>query len=53
VPTLTGGHYDVRVVDVPLVAEGGGSEGAAWWLVGLIGLVCLGVGFALGVLVSR
>ncbi|WP_437984565.1 protein kinase domain-containing protein [Sorangium sp. So ce117] len=53
VPTLTGGHYDVRVVDVPLAAEGGGSEGAAWWLVGLIGLVCLGVGFALGVLVSR
>ncbi|MDC0682402.1 serine/threonine-protein kinase [Sorangium atrum] len=53
VPTLTGGHYDVRVVEVPLAAEGGGSEGAAWWLVGLIGLVCLGVGFALGVLVSR
>ncbi|CAN91101.1 MULTISPECIES: serine/threonine-protein kinase [Sorangium] len=52
VPTLTGGHYDVRVVEVPLAAEGGGSEGAAWWLVGLIGLVCLGVGFALGVLVS-
>ncbi|MGK3966378.1 serine/threonine-protein kinase [Sorangium sp. So ce118] len=52
VPTLTGGHYDVRVVEVPLPAEAAASEGAAWWLVGVIGLVCLGVGFALGVLVS-
>ncbi|XXX78664.1 protein kinase [Sorangium sp. So ce134] len=52
VPTLTGGHYDVRVVEVPLPAEGAAPEGAAWWLVGIIGLVCLGVGFALGVLVS-
>ncbi|WP_437611645.1 serine/threonine-protein kinase [Sorangium sp. So ce834] len=52
VPTLTGGHYDVRVVEVPLPAEAAPSEGAAWWLVGVIGLVCLGVGFALGVLVS-
>ncbi|WP_437279984.1 protein kinase [Sorangium sp. So ce375] len=52
VPTLTGGHYDVRVVEVPMAPESAASEGAAWWLVGLIGLVCLGVGFALGVLVS-
>ncbi|WP_438018432.1 serine/threonine-protein kinase [Sorangium sp. So ce315] len=53
VPTLTGGHYDVRVVEVPLPgAEAGAPEGAAWWLVAVIGLVCLGVGFALGVLVS-
>ncbi|XXY46359.1 serine/threonine-protein kinase [Sorangium sp. So ce269] len=52
VPTLTGGHYDVRVVEVPLPSEAAASEGAAWWLVGVIGLVCLGVGFALGVLVS-
>ncbi|WP_437487099.1 protein kinase [Sorangium sp. So ce1014] len=51
-PTLTGGHYDVRVVEVPLAAESAAREGAAWWLVGVIGLVCLGVGFALGVLVS-
>ncbi|WP_437968988.1 protein kinase [Sorangium sp. So ce260] len=51
-PTLTGGHYDVRVVEVPLPAEGAAPEGASWWLVGVIGLVCLGVGFALGVLVS-
>jgi eukaryotic-like serine/threonine-protein kinase len=52
VPTLTGGHYDVRVVEVPMAPESAASEGAAWWLVALIGLVCLGVGFALGVLVS-
>ncbi|AUX39891.1 uncharacterized protein SOCE26_012860 [Sorangium cellulosum] len=53
VPTLTGGRYDVQVVEVPLPAEGELSGGgAAWWLVGVIGLVCLGVGFALGVLVS-
>ncbi|WP_437735221.1 serine/threonine-protein kinase [Sorangium sp. So ce1335] len=53
VPTLTGGHYDVRVVEVPLPgADGAAPEGAAWWLVAVIGLVCLGVGFALGVLVS-
>ncbi|AUX20467.1 uncharacterized protein SOCEGT47_009380 [Sorangium cellulosum] len=51
-PTLTGGHYDVRVVEVPLPAEAAAPEGAAWWLVAVIGLVCLGVGFALGVLVS-
>ncbi|WP_434045753.1 MULTISPECIES: serine/threonine-protein kinase [Sorangium] len=52
VPTLAGGHYDVRVVEVPLPSEAAASEGAAWWLVGVIGLVCLAVGFAIGVLVS-
>ncbi|WP_437600926.1 protein kinase domain-containing protein [Sorangium sp. So ce590] len=51
-PTLTGGHYDVRVVEVPLATASAAPGGAAWWLVGVIGLVCLGVGFALGVLVS-
>jgi eukaryotic-like serine/threonine-protein kinase len=47
-PTLTGSPLNVRVVEATSA-----SAGAAWWLVGVIGFVCMGLGFALGLLVAR
>ena len=37
---------------VQVIQAGPASQGAPWWMVGVIGFVCLGVGFALGVLVA-
>jgi len=40
----------VQVIDAP---HGEAAQtGAPWWMVGVIGFVCLGLGFALGMLVS-
>jgi serine/threonine-protein kinase len=48
VPTLSSPAPSVQVIDAPYGARGG----AAWWVVGVVGFVCLGVGFALGLLVA-
>ena len=46
-PTLSSQAPHVQVIQA-----GPTSQGAAWWVVGVVGFVCLGVGFALGMLVA-
>lgn len=46
-PTISSPTPAVAVVEARPV-----SQGAAWWVVGVVGFVCLGVGFALGLLVG-
>ncbi|MCC6553635.1 MAG: protein kinase [Polyangiaceae bacterium] len=46
-PTISSPTPDVQVIQA-----GSGSKGAPWWLVSVIGFVCLGVGFAVGMLVA-
>jgi serine/threonine-protein kinase len=48
VPTVSSPAPSVQVID----PSSGARSGAAWWVVGVVGFVCLGVGFALGMLVA-
>jgi eukaryotic-like serine/threonine-protein kinase len=46
-PTISSGTPTVEVVDAPPQ-----RGGAAWWIVGVVAVVCLGIGFAAGILVA-
>ncbi len=46
-PTISSGSASIAVVEAPPL-----QKGAAWWIVGVVAFVCLGLGFAAGLLVA-